>query len=171
MIVLGAGDLGAGKTTGARNLDTLCAKTHGSADCLLHSTAERDSVFKLRSDALCNQLCVDVGILDLNNIDNNRATDHCFKLGAKLFDLDTAAADNHTGLCAVDEYANAHSITLDFELGSTCCLELLLEVLSDLVVRYQGIAELFVLCEPSGIPLLDHADAQAVRIYLLSHVI
>ena len=60
-------------------------------------------VLELSSDALCYQLGILVGLLDLNNIYqysqlfSSVLIDHLFALETQLFDLDAALADYDTG--------------------------------------------------------------------------
>ena len=149
MIVLCSRDLGAGKTSGAGDLDTLCTHSHGALDSELHCAPEGSSSLKLLCDALRNELCVDVGVLYLNDVDNGRHTDHCLKLKSELLYLGTASADDDTGLCAVKKDSYAVVVTLDLDLRHAGLSVLVLEKFSDFVVGDKSITEVFVLCEPS----------------------
>ena len=48
-------------------------------------------------------------------------------------------------------------------------VQTLLQILTDLVVFHEEVAEHIVLSEPTGIPILDNADTETVRIYFLAH--
>ena len=138
-------------------------------ELLLRLLPAENSLLKLCADGLCNELSVYVGILDLDYIYYYGATNHCLELCSELLDLSAVEADYYTGLCTLDENSNARCVTLDLNSGNTCALKLSLNILSDLVVRNNVIAKLFVGYEPSGIPVLDYADSKTMRIYLLSH--
>src|SRR5699024_6650038 len=62
VVAFDAGDVGAGQTAGAGDLDALgrhaAARLHGVADGLLHRTAESDAALKLGSDVLSDELGV-----------------------------------------------------------------------------------------------------------------
>lgn len=53
--------------------------------------------------------------------------------------------------------------------GTPCVVQTLLQILTDLVVFHEEVAEHIVLSEPTGIPILDNADTETVRIYFLAH--
>ena len=52
---------------------------------------------------------------------------------------------------------------------NACVVQTLLQILTDLVVFHEEVAEHIVLSEPTGIPILDNADTETVRIYFLAH--
>ena len=158
VVVLAARDFCAAETTGNGNLDTLCTELHRSADGHLHCTAEGNSFFQLSSDVFSNELCIQVGALDFDNIDGNGSLYDSFAFESELFDFSTAASDNDTGLCAVDEDLDSFSVAFDFDLGNASLVELVLQILSQIIVGNNGVAELLVGNEPSGIPVLDNAD-------------
>ena len=60
-------------------------------------------------------------------------------------------------------------IAFDLDLRDSRFLKFGLEELTDLVVGNENISEYFILYAPSRIPVLDHADAQTMRINFLSH--
>ncbi len=70
-VVLGTCYFSTAETAGYLGLYTLDAAAHCASDRELHSTAEGYTLFELGCDALCNECCIDIGILDLNDIDVN----------------------------------------------------------------------------------------------------
>ena len=82
MIGLAASDLGAVQTAAALDLDALCAELHSSCNSGLHSSSEGYSVFKIQSDLLSNQLSVEVGRLNLEDVEVNGLADHLFDLNS-----------------------------------------------------------------------------------------
>mgnify|MGYP003288702047 CR=1 FL=1 len=127
MIVFCSCDFSATETTAAGYLDTLCAKSHCVSDRHLHCTAEGRSLLELSTYILSNELCVEVGLSYLNNVEGNGHTNHLLKLCLVLFDLNAALTDNHTGLCAVNVDSYLGGVSLDFDLGNACSLQLLLQ--------------------------------------------
>ena len=85
------------------------------------------------------------------------------------FRLKNTLTDNGTGLCAVNKYSDSGCVALDFNLRNAASLEFVQNVLSDVVVGYESIAELFIFLEPSGIPVLYNSDTKTVRINFLTH--
>ena len=53
-------------------------------------------------DLFCNELCIDVRLLYLNDVDSNALADHLFNVCTELFDLCAASAYYDTRLCTVD---------------------------------------------------------------------
>ena len=169
MIVLGAGDFRAAQTAAAGNLDALGAHAHRTAHGLLHRAAEANALLKLRGDVLRDQGRVGVRILDLDD----RAADLLAVLAGQLFlellDILATAADNHAGTRALDHDFDLVVLTLDFDRRNACVVQTLLQFLTNVVVFHEEVAEHIVLSEPTGIPILDNADTETVRIYFLAH--
>ena len=169
MVVLGTCNLGSTQTAGAGDLDTLGAVPHGVADRHLHGAAEGRAALQLSADVLCHELGIQVGLADLNDLERDGHTRHLLQLLLVVVDLAAALADDHARLSAVDEHAHAARVTLDLDLGDTGILQRLLQVLADLVVGHEGVAEVLLTCVPSGVPVLDDTHAHAVGIDFLSH--
>ena len=108
MVALNAGDVRAGQTAGAGDLDTLGRRgaavtgLHGIADSLLHGAAESDTALQLRSDVLSNQLSVGGSALDLDDVEVDGLAGQLCELLLDLSALSAALADNDTGLSAED---------------------------------------------------------------------
>ena len=52
---------------------------------------------------------------------------------------------------------------------AACCAQLLLEHLAEVVILDEGVTEVSFLREPAGIPILDYANTDTVRINFLAH--
>lgn len=108
MVALNAGDVRAGQTAGAGDLDTLGRRgaavtgLHGIADGLLHSAAESDAALQLGSNVLSNELCIGGGALDLNDVEVDGLAGQLCQLLLDLGALSAALADNDARLCAED---------------------------------------------------------------------
>src|SRR5699024_3240485 len=130
---------------------------HCAAHGLLHCAAEGDTLLQLGCDVLCNQLSVGVGVLQLDDGDLDRLCDHLAHLSLQLLDQLAALADNQTRTCNLKDDLNVLLGTLDLDCCNACVVQLLLQNITDVVVFHEEIAELCVLCEPTGIPILDYA--------------
>ena len=84
---------------------------------------------------------------------------HCAKPGLVIGRGGEQIEKYKTGLCAVNKYSDSVTVTLDLDLRNACFLERVLQILSNLIVGYKGIAEDFVFRKPSRIPILDNAYA------------
>src|SRR5699024_5189746 len=91
------------------------------------------------------------------------------ELFLKLLDVLAAAADNHAGTRALDHDLDFVVLALDLDRRNACVVQTLLQFLTDVVVFHEEVAEHIVLSEPTGIPILDNADTETVRIYFLAH--
>ena len=169
MIVFGTSDFSATKTTGNGNLDTLSTHTHGSADRKLHSAAERNSSFELACNAFSNELSGKVGVSHLNNIHRSRLSYFLLNGCFEFFNFRALTADNHTGLCTVNEHSYSVVVAFDFDLRNAGREQALLEIASQIVIGNKSIAEGFILLEPSRIPVFNNTDTKTVRINFLTH--
>src|SRR5437016_2087762 len=68
-IPLHTGDFGAAQPAGAVDPDTLCAEPHRRLDCALHRPAKGDAALELLSDAVGDQLRLDLGLADLDDVE------------------------------------------------------------------------------------------------------
>ena len=102
-------------------------------------STEGNSSLELRSDTLCDELCVEVGVLDFDDIDCDGLLELLLTLSAELLDLRAALTDDHTGFRAVDVNTDLLAVSLDFDLGNTCCCELLLQITAEVIVLNQCI--------------------------------
>ena len=169
MIVLHAGDLTSAQTAGAANLDALGAGAHGAGHGVLHGAAVRDTLLQLLGDVLRHQLGVHVGVADLDDVQAHLLADQLLHSETILLDLLAALADDHTRPGAVEEDGDDFVAPLDLDLGNTGAVQGLLQVLADLLILDDQIADLLITGIPTGIPVFDDAHAQAVGIYFLSH--
>ena len=169
MVALGTGNFSTAETAAALDLDAACAHSHGTTHSVLHCAAEADALLELLCNVLSNQLSVGVGSANLNDGESNGLADELLYFEAQLLDLLAALADNDTGSGAVDINANLCAVTLYLDGGNTGGIEGLLQKLTNLVVFDDQIADLIFACVLSGIPVLDNANAQTMRINFLSH--
>lgn len=71
VILLAASDLRAVETAGNHHFDALDARTHRTADRLLHRAAERHTLFELLRDAFGDELRVGIGFPDFRDVDDD----------------------------------------------------------------------------------------------------
>ena len=170
MVLLNACYLASAETAGAHDLDAFCAHAHCTAHCVLHCAAVRNTLLDLLCDVLRYELSIGIGGADLNDGDRYGLAYHLLDGQADALDLCAALADNDAGSGAVDIDAYLIGIALDLDGRNTGGIEGLLQVVADIVVFNDKIADLVCTGVPTGIPVLDNADAHAVRINFLSHL-
>ena len=129
----------------------------------------RNTLFQLLGDVLRHQLGIHVGVALFDNVQLHLLADELLNGKAVLLDLLAALADDHAGPGAVQEDGDHVVAALDFNLGNTGAVQRLFQILADLLVLYDQIADLLVTGIPTGIPVFDDAHAKAVGIYFLSH--
>ena len=169
MIGFASGDLGAAQTAAAGALDALRAQTGRALDGLLHGTAEGDTLFELRGDVLRDELCVEVRGTDFDDVQSDGLAKLGFDLLAEHFDLRAALADDDAGAGAVDADLDLGVVALNFDLGNTGRIEGGLQILTDVVVLDDQIADLILTGIPTRVPIFNYADAQSMGINFLSH--
>jgi hypothetical protein len=86
-VALGACHLGATQTTGDLDLDALGPRAHRAGQCALHGPAEGDPILKLLGDRLRHQAGVELGALDLENVDLDLLVGDPVQVTAKLVHL------------------------------------------------------------------------------------
>ena len=170
MVLLNACDLASAETAGAHDLDALCAHAHCAAHCVLHCAAVRNTLLDLLCNVLCHELCVGVGGADLNDGDCHGLADHLLDRQTEALDLRAALADDDTGSGAVDINAYLIGIALDLDGRNTGGIEGLLQVVADVVIFDDEIADFVCTGVPAGVPILDNSYTHAMRINFLSHL-
>ena len=169
MIGLAASDFSAVQTAAALDLDALSAHAHCTAHALLHCAAESDALFQLSCNVLSYQLCIGVRVLDLDDVEGYRLAQHLLHFLTELFDVLAALADNDARTSAGDEDLYSAVAALDLDGRNACSLQGLLQILTNVVVFHEEVAELVVLGKPTGIPIFNYADTKTVRINFLTH--
>ena len=169
MIVLNASDLAATQTARAANLDALGAGAHGAGHGVLHGAAVRDTLLQLLGDVLSHQLSVHIGVADFHDVQLDLLADHLFHSQTILLDLLATLANDNTGTGAVQIDGNDVVAALDLDLGNAGTVQSLLEILADLLILDDQVADLLFTGIPTGIPVFDDADPQAMGINFLSH--
>src|SRR5690606_16147692 len=112
-IPFGARDFRAAETAGAVDADALGAETHRRLNGALHGAAERDAAFELVGNALADELGVDFGLADLDDVQRHVAARHLTQLLAQLFDVRALLADDDARTGGIDRHAAQLRRTLD----------------------------------------------------------
>ena len=103
-------------------------------------------------------------------IDNQNANSRAIlDFLTQALDLCAALADDNTGTGAVQIDGNDVVAALDLDLGNAGTVQSFLEILADLLILDDQVADLLFTGIPTGIPVFDDADPQAMGINFLSH--
>src|SRR5690606_29056387 len=159
---------GAAEAAGQLDAHALGAHPHRRAHGLLHRAAERDAALELLRDVLRDEAGVELGPLDLVDVDLDVLVRQLPELLAQLLDLGAAAADDDAGAGGVEGEDHAARRPLDDDAAEAGALEAGVEVAPDLLVLDELVGEGAV-GVPVGVPAADDAEAEAHRVRFLSH--
>src|SRR5579884_2471192 len=164
-----AGDVGAAEAAGALDADALGAEGHGHFDRLLHGTTEGDAAFELEGDVLGHELGLDLGFLDLLDVEEDFLAGELGELRLDVVDLLALATDDDAGTRGVDLDADAVGGALDENAGDAGLLELLHQRLTDdLVLKEEG-GKIFFAGKPARLPVAADGKTETDRICFLAH--
>src|ERR1700722_10207030 len=168
-VPLHAGDLGAAEPTRAVDADAAGTQPHRRLHRTLHGAAKGDAALELLGDRFGDQLRVELGLADLDDINDDVGLGELGDLLAQLLDVGALLADHHAGPRRLNGDAALLVRPLDDDLGDRRLLELLHQLGADLDVLEQQ-TSIFVLAGvPARIPGAVDAEPQPDRIDLLTH--
>ena len=135
----------------------------------LHRAAEAYALLQLLGDVLGNELSVSVRVADLHDVYVYGLADQGGYICLDGVHAYAAFADKHAGAGSVNAYSDLVCRALDVDFGNASGIMDLLEVVPDLLILDEVIGEILLGRIPAGIPVLDYANAETVRINFLSH--
>ena len=141
-VALGAGHLGAAQATADLDLAALGARAHRAGQRALHRAAEGDAVLQLLGDRLRDELGVELGALDLEDVDLDLLLRDPVQVLAQGVDLGAGLADHDAGARRVDVDLHLVGVLADRDVGQARVRELVDDVLADLDVLGQVVGEL-----------------------------
>ena len=167
-VELRARHLGAVEAARALDPDALGTGAHRGLHRLAHGATELHAAGELLGDALGDQLRVDLGVLDLEDVQLDLLAGELLELAADAVGLGAAAADHDARTRGVDVHPHAVTGALDLDLGDAGALHALgqqaadRDVLADVrLVELVGV--------PAALVVGGDAEAEAVRVDLLAH--
>src|SRR5436305_884277 len=131
-VPLHARDLGATEPARTVDADALRAQPHRRLNGALHGAAERDAALELLRDRFCDELRIELGFPDLDDVDDDVAIGQLRNHLAQLLDVGALLADHDTRPRRMDRHAALLVRALDYDLGYRGLLQRLGEVLADL---------------------------------------
>ena len=141
---------------------------HGALLRLAHRATELHPGGELLGHALGDQLSVDLGVLDLEDVQLDLLAGQLLQLAADALRLGAVAADDDARTGGVDVDPDPVPGALDLDAGDAGALEVLgqhpadLDVLADVgAVQLVGV--------PTALVVGGDAEAEAVRVDLLTH--
>ena len=159
-VALGARHLGAAQAAGDLDLHALGAGAHRARQRALHRAAEGDPVLELLGDRLRDQARVELGSLDLEDVDLDLLARDPVQVPAELVDLRAGLADHDPRPRGVDVDLHLVRVLADRDVRQPGMRQPSDDVLADLGVLVQEVREL-LLVEPVRLPVVDVAHAQS----------
>ena len=165
-----AAHLRAAEASRALHADAEGAGLLDGLDRALHRAAERDAADELVADPLGDERGVELGLLDLLDVERDAV-----RLAGDLLDvllqavgLRAAAADDDARARGVDVDARAVARALDLDPADRSALELGVQVVADLPVLDDVVA-VGALVEPARLPVRGDPESEPVGVDLLAH--
>jgi hypothetical protein len=147
-VPLGAGHLGPAQAAGALDLDALGPALHGGVHGPAHGPPERHPAGQLLGHTLRHELGVDLGALDLEDVEGDLLAGHLVQVGADAIGLGATAPDDDPGTGGVDVHTDPVTGALDVDLADAGVREVAREVAADRHVLVQVLL-VFLLAEPA----------------------
>src|SRR5262249_3583953 len=166
---LAAAHLAAAETPGAADLHAGGAGADRRCERALHRAAECDTVRELLPDRLRDELRVELGALDLVDVDVDVLLGERVQLFAQRVDLDARLADDDARARGVDVDRDPLLVLADQDVGQPRVRELRVDVLADLDVLEDVAREFLLAGVPVGLPVVDDAYAETPWMDLLAH--
>jgi hypothetical protein len=123
VVAFDARDLRAPEPAPALDLDPLRARAHRALHRALHRAAERDALRELRGDVVRHQLRVELGTLDLFDVDADFLARQVRELIAQLVDLGALLPDHDARTARVQSDDDLARLALDDDIGNGCVAE------------------------------------------------
>ncbi len=130
-VPLAAAHLAAAEAAAALDLDPLGARAHRRGERALHRAPERHAVLELLRDRLGDELRVQLGPLDLVDVDVDALAGDRVELLAERVHLDARLADHDAGARRVDVDRDPLLVLADQDVGQAGVRELAVDVVAD----------------------------------------
>src|SRR5690606_7263518 len=169
-IPLDTRNLRAAQTAAAGDPNALGAKAQGGLNRALHRAAERHTADQLVGHTLRNELGIDFGLTNLDDVQLHFALGHRRELGAQLLDIGALLADDDARASGIDRDSAQLGRALDHHLRDGCLRQCLDDVFAQLDVFLEQLAVIAPFGIPPAVPGAVDLQAQADRIALLTHL-
>ncbi len=170
---LSAAHLGAAEAPRHLDLDAARAGLHAGLGSLLHRASEAGPALELLGYVLGAQLCVQVGVLDLDDVDRDAAVGELFQRALELVDLGALGADHQARARGLEDDLDflASPLDLDGADGGVrgLAVEFLVDEAADPLVLDQELAVVALGSEPAALPADCHARAKSNWVNFLTH--
>src|SRR5215467_7450918 len=167
-VPLRARDLSAVQPARHTHLDSAGAKPQSRLDGFAHRSTEGDALFELHGHRLGDELAVQLGFLDLLDVDEDRPVRALLDFLFELVDFRTLAADDDAGPRGVDVDLQVVRRALGFDLRHAGVCEALLQRRPQREILVQQL-RVVAIGVPSRAPRLVEPEPESKRVNLLTH--
>src|SRR5690606_34480231 len=133
-VELGAAHLRTAEAAGDLDADALGAGALRALHALAHRTTERHASRELLGDALCDELSVRLGVLDLEDVQLDLLARELLEVAADALGLGATTTDHDARTGRVDVDADAVTGALDLDVRDAGAVQLRLQQTTDLDV-------------------------------------
>src|SRR5215204_6446220 len=171
-----AAHLDTAQATATPDPGPLGAAAHGARESALHGTPESRPALELLGYGLGHERGVELGPRDLAHVDLDLLAREALEVVPQSIDLAAALADDDARARGVDVHRDLTLLgcLADLDVRYASPAELLLDVVPDLEVLAKKLGEVPIrvpaALEVDLLTLAPDAEAEALRVYLLSHL-
>ena len=152
------------------HLDALAAEAQRRVYRLAHRPPETHALFQLQRNRFRHQLRIQFRLMHFLDIDMHLARRALLQILLQLVDFRALAPDDDSRTRRLDNDPQLVARTLDLDRAHTRRLELFFQFGLELVVFEQQLV-VILLDKPARLPRLGIAEAESVRMNLLSHLV
>src|ERR1700733_14061279 len=167
-VELRARHLRAAQAAGALHPDALGAALHRALHRLAHGPPERNPAGQLLGHTLGHQLRIDLGVLDLEDVQLDLLAGELLEVGPDAVGLGATAADDDARARRVDVHPHAVPGPLDLDLGDAGPLHAALQHATDRDV-FLDVFLVQLVCVPAAVEVSGNAKPEPMRVHFLSH--
>src|SRR4051812_8174381 len=168
VIAFDARDFSAAESATTLDLDALRAHPHRALHRALHGAAEGDTLRELARDVVGHELRIELGTLDLFDVDADFLAREVRELVTQLVDFRALLADHDARTTGVQRHDDLPRLALDHDVRDRRVPETRLEIFAKELVLAQQRRQITARVI-ARVPVLRDAESEADRMCLLSH--
>src|SRR3954470_24130568 len=168
VIAFDARDFSAAQSSTTLDLDALRAHAHRALHRALHGAAEGDTLRELARDVVGHELRIELGTLDLFDVDVDFLARQVGKLVTQLVDFRALLADHDARTAGVQRDDDLTRLAIDHDVRDRRMAQAALEILRKQFVFTEQ-ARKTAAGVIARLPTLRDAESEADRMCLLSH--
>ncbi len=157
------------QTTSTPDFDSLRPQIHSDLKRFLHRAPKANAPLQLECNIFGHELCIQVRLLDLLDIDIDVLAGNLGELLLQLVDLRAFAADHNTGSRGKDCDSASVGSAFDVDTRNRGALKFALKDRTDQLVFNEKPTEVSLVGEPFGAPVVVDRNPETDWICFLAH--